>query len=162
MNIFASHPCPWQSAAALDNSRVVKMVLETAQLLSTTMYELDNAEPPYRPTHNNHPCAVWARQTTGNYEWLLDHYLALGYEYTYRFAKAHKSAQFISVFDGIKGLPTGSFQPHPNCTPFKHIQDTCLAYRMTLADKWNKDKRRPSWGVRGQPEWRHAYDHAIS
>lgn len=34
MNIFITDPAPTVSAIALDNRRLVKMVLETAQLLS--------------------------------------------------------------------------------------------------------------------------------
>jgi len=58
MNIFVTSNCPKLSAQALDNKRVVKMVLETAQLLSTAIFinstiTYDNL---YKPTHVKHPC----------------------------------------------------------------------------------------------------------
>ena len=61
MNIFVTSNCPKLSAQALDNKRVVKMVLETAQLLSTAIFinstiTYDNL---YKPTHVKHPCTIW-------------------------------------------------------------------------------------------------------
>jgi hypothetical protein len=40
LNIFATSPCPVKSAQILDDKRKVKMILESAQILYTNMYEL--------------------------------------------------------------------------------------------------------------------------
>jgi hypothetical protein len=61
MNIFVTSTCPKISAQALDNKRVVKMVLETAQLLSTPIF-INNSDIKYdniyKPTHVKHLCTI--------------------------------------------------------------------------------------------------------
>jgi hypothetical protein len=44
----------------------------------------------YKVTHANHPCAVWARASLGNYYWLASLLNNLCAEYTYRYGKVHK------------------------------------------------------------------------
>jgi len=94
------------------DKHVVKMVLESAQLLCTThrildgrmvaaksktgrnvkRFVLDDARDSvlYTATHVNHPSAVWTRKSIENYNWLYEHFYALGCEYTYRYEKTHK------------------------------------------------------------------------
>ena len=67
MNIFAIEGNPktneidWvKSAKSLDNYRVVKMILESCQMLCTTLNELYGEQvAPYRSTHKNHPSTKW-------------------------------------------------------------------------------------------------------
>jgi len=67
------------------------MILESTQLLWTAWWCLEDTITvsdgfrPYRPTHRNHPCAIWARATTGNYAWLCALAEALVAEYHYRY-----------------------------------------------------------------------------
>mgnify|MGYP001191264200 CR=1 FL=1 len=84
MNIFYLSSCPEKAAQYQYNKHVVKMILESAQLLCTAHNLLDgsDADVPYKSTHKNHPSAVWARQSSANYSWLYFHMLALGEEYT--------------------------------------------------------------------------------
>ena len=52
MNIFATSPCPVKSAEILDDKRVIKMILESAQILYTNMYEMSPSsftKAPYSP-----------------------------------------------------------------------------------------------------------------
>ena len=75
------------SAQALDSKRVVKMVLETAQLLSTAIFinsavTYDNL---YKPTHIKHPCTIWAAANIENWDWLFRHFIALCEEYSLRY-----------------------------------------------------------------------------
>jgi hypothetical protein len=87
MNIFVLSLNPRIAAELHCDKHVVKMILETAQLLYSVHWLInpdvlpDNA---YKKTHVNHPCAVWARDNAENYRWLC----ALGYylckEYTFR------------------------------------------------------------------------------
>jgi hypothetical protein len=100
------------------DSHVVKMILETAQLLSTAHHILDGEEAPddiYKSTHRNHPSAVWARSNIANYKWLYLHYLALLDEYTFRYGKNHKSGDLQNILSSPpKNIPEGSFyQPPP-------------------------------------------------
>lgn len=145
MNIFASYPDPAESAKFLDDKRVIKMILESAQLLSTSI-TLRGGQGPYKITHKNHPCAIWARETVANYDWLYSHFIALCDEYTARYSKRHKC---LTVADeltrGRSLMPQGGLTPFPNCTIFKEEPDTCLAYRVYLEHKWKVDKRKPTW-----------------
>ena len=68
MNIFVTSNCPKLSAQALDNKRVVKMVLENAQLLSTAIFINSDIiyNRLYKPTHLKHLCTIWAAESLAN------------------------------------------------------------------------------------------------
>ena len=90
MNIFYFDECPVISAEAQPDKMLVKMPLETAQMLCTAHRVLDGDEYAdsvglYKTAYKNHPCTVWARQSRGNYEWLYVHFLALAMEYNFRY-----------------------------------------------------------------------------
>ena len=109
MNIFASFKCPHRSAQFLDDSRVVKMVVESAQMLSTALrFSGCSAQTLYRVTHANHGCNVWVRGNRSHYLWLVDHYEALCLEYLYRFDKFHVTHLM---------LPPEYFRKHGNRLP---------------------------------------------
>lgn len=162
MNIFVSDQNYVKSATALDDKRLVKMVLETTQMLSTAINEC-GGKAPYKSTHKNHPCNVWARQTTGNFEWLLNHGFSLSIEYTGRFGKIHKCANILYDIQEQrlnKVIPSGPLTPFANCAAnsdkgisYKHISDTIQAYKLYLIDRWNTDKRKPVWTNNSCPYW---------
>lgn len=83
MNIFVTHPNPSVAVQHLDNSRVNKMIIETAQILSTVNSLTGDDYVPYKPTHRTHPCTIWACKTSTNYNWLIDYFYALAHEYTH-------------------------------------------------------------------------------
>jgi hypothetical protein len=99
MNIFYLHAIASKAAEYHCDKHVVKMILETAQLLYSAHWELAPTGLPegaYRKTHVNHPCAIWVRESLSNYRWLAD----LGYwlcrEYRYRYGdKTHKTEAHI-------------------------------------------------------------------
>ena len=93
MNIFALDNDAFSAATMHCDKHVVKMVLETAQILSTVhyIYETEWAEDMYKPTHKNHPSVKWAAECRGNYRWLYGLFRALSREYTIRYDKNHKS-----------------------------------------------------------------------
>lgn len=152
MNIFITDECPKKSAEYLDDKRVIKMVLESAQMLCTAKNTVDG-NSPYKPTHANHPCNVWARQSQANYNWLFEHFIALSEEYTKRYSKIHKSSQLESALKDVgTRLPNIGLTPFANCAAnsslnvsYKNITDTYMAYRLYLADRWKTDKRKPTW-----------------
>lgn len=162
MNIFISDDNYKNCAQALDDKRLVKMVLETTQLLSTAVNECGGTAP-YKSTHKNHPCSVWARQTKGNFLWLLKHAYALANEYTKRFDKVHKCEHIIRLIDNeclVECLPDGPLTPFPNCTTnktkgfsFKHITNVTEAYKQYLNARWATDTRKPVWTGRSKPTW---------
>ena len=97
MNIFYLDKCPVKAASFQYNKHVVKMILESAQMLCTAHHLLGNTNVPYKPTHKNHPSAVWVRQNAKHYQWLYNHMLALGNEYTKRYNKIHKTMATTSA-----------------------------------------------------------------
>lgn len=132
MNIFILSTNPTEAAQMQCDKHVVKMVLETAQILSTV------TGGPYKPTHQNHPCVLWAKQNRTNFNWLVRHGLALCDEYTARYKKQHKSQAVINeiarTFDQTK-LPVG-ISPFVQCMPdqYKHA-DPVVAYRQYYHSK---------------------------
>ncbi len=96
MNIFAiegeGDNINWErSAQSQDNYRVVKMILESCQMLCTTLNELHGEQvTPYRSTHKHHPSTKWVGQSSANFESLVVHTLAMLEEYSLRFGKTHK------------------------------------------------------------------------
>lgn len=155
MNIFVLSTKPERCAQYHCDKHVVKMVLETAQLLSTVhhhsgTYTADRVL--YKPTHPHHPCALWLRKSEQNYRWLIQLGLALGREYTYRYDKVHKSMRVIEwAKDHMPQLPQIERTPFVQCMPetCKHA-DAVTAYRQYyLTEK----KHMLTWRRRGRPWW---------
>ena len=69
MNIFILDKDPKTAAEYHCDKHVIKMILETAQMLCTAHWET-GSQAPYRATHKNHPCTKWTRLNTSNYKWL--------------------------------------------------------------------------------------------
>ena len=154
MNIFASSSCPVESAKFLDTKRVNKMVLETAQLLSSAIQLCGyTGSDVYKITHKNHPSNVWCRTSQGNYKWLLAHFKALCEEYTLRTGKTHASSKLLSVLEANTHLlPEGNQTPFSNNArnltkgvDFTHESDVHIAYQLYLGSRWETDKREPTW-----------------
>jgi hypothetical protein len=154
MNIFVTNPNPKVCAEALDDLRLNKMILETAQLLSTAIrFHGHIGDLAYKSTHVNHPCSMWARETVSNYAWLLGHFYALCQERFERTGKTHKSERLALTFEHSRHLlPSGSLTPFVNCTPYKD-DGVFDAYKLTLVDKWKNDKRPPKWTNTTKPSW---------
>jgi hypothetical protein len=76
------------------DKHVVKMILETAQLLCSA-HHVTGGTAQYKLSHKNHPCSIWVRESLSNYLYLCELGLALGEEYTYRYGKKHKSVEVI-------------------------------------------------------------------
>jgi len=157
MNIFVSSFNAKESAQALDDKRAIKMILETAQILSTNINLAGLRLGPYRTTHQNHPSVIFCRTSHDNYLWLCGHFVHLCNEYERRFNKIHKCQQYIQLFFDCStdiAYPKEGLTTFPNCTTFKDIKETTKAYRLYLNQKWKNDKRPPKWTNAKQPEWR--------
>lgn len=153
MNIFFLDHNPAYAAMLQCDKHVVKMILETAQLLSTAHIVLDDEHVAYRATHQNHPSAVWARQSHSNYRWLYSHMKALGREYQQRYNKVHKTIRNHSVALNMfpKNIPRGDFTFPPQCMPdVCKRDDTVEAYNNYYMHKARE------WASVGRPmTWRH-------
>lgn len=145
MNIFVLSRDPEEAARFQCDKHVVKMILESAQMLSTIN------GGPYKPTHANHPCTLWAARSTGNYTWLVQHALALCAEYSYRYNKTHKCEAVIKALcvppAHVNLLP---LTEHVQCMP-DPLRGPCpvQAYRRYYATKtfaeWNRNRPPPDW-----------------
>ena len=107
MNIFYLHQNPEQAARYQYNKHIVKMILESAQMLCTAHHCImgSDADVPYKAAHRNHPSTKWARQSGENYAWLYYHMMELGREYEKRYGKKHLS--IIKCEDPLSILPGG-------------------------------------------------------
>ena len=112
MNIFVTDHCPIQSARNLPDKHIVKMPLETCQMLSIIysdwyygvgkLYKSDGT--PYRTAHGafrKHPCTQWAAANQYNLAWLIQHGLALCTEYNLRYNKVHTCERVIHQAESI-------------------------------------------------------------
>ena len=132
MNIFALSKDPEQSARWMIDRHVIKMVLETAQVLSTVYQKIRGPNQfLYKPTHHNHPSTLWAGASYQNFKWLMKHFQALAREYTYRYGKRHLS--FDKVYPHIKDLSKSDF-PSVALTPVTPAMKP--EYKVREADTW--------------------------
>jgi hypothetical protein len=135
MNIFYLDKDPKLAAIYQYNKHVVKMILESAQMLCTAHHCYGSAEQkanvPYKQAHLNHPSTVWARQSKSTYMWLYDHMMALGTEYYVRYGKTHltitKCKDFLAT--PPKHIQGDEWSQPPQAMPdeYKH-KDSIIAY----------------------------------
>ena len=154
----------------------VKMILEYAQLLSTTHRYLDGILSTglsksgrkqqryvlsddrehilYSATHINHPSAVWVRQSEQNYRWLFTLFCELLKEYTYRYGKLHACERLVTTL----GRPPKNIDMDKSFTEptpampdhYKVAGDSIQSYKnYYLGDK----TRMFSWKNRQTPSW---------
>ena len=156
MNIFYLDQDIHKCVEAHCDKHVVKMILEYAQLLSS-VHHMTDPDPSkiisiYKLTHKNHPDAVWARASLGNYEYLYSLTILLGEEYTYRYGRVHKSIYMVEDMPYPTFVPDGPFTEPPKCVhdDFKQIPDTVEAYRAY----YKRDKGHFCvWTKREIPKW---------
>ena len=127
MNIFYLHKDPYKAAELQYNKHVVKMILESAQMLCTAHHHYNIfTDVPYKKAHYNHPSTIWCRQNKNQYRWLYNHMIALGQEYTARYGKEHMSITKcrLPLFQYPVGIPEGKFEQPPQCMPDEY-KDEC-------------------------------------
>lgn len=149
MNIFILDTDPVLAAQMQCDKHVVKMIVESAQLLC-------NALPEhlafYRRTHFNHPCSVWVRASRENYSWLCDHAFELCREYTRRYKKIHATEWVIKLCRSLAPLlDSSSLTPFVICVPEDcKTTDPVESYRAY----YSKHKSRfAKWRFGSPPAW---------
>ena len=163
MNIFVLDECPIQSAQMQCDKHIVKMPLETAQMLCSVWHRHGQGDKvPYREVHKKHPCTLWTGDSLLNYDWLWKHGMELCFEYTRRYNKIHKCQQVImdlEVYQCSFAFPIRDYgTPHPQCMPdeYKSTElrihsNTVRAYRRYYVNdkkdiaKWEKSRPMPDW-----------------
>lgn len=164
MNIFVVDAVPQVAARALHDAHVIKMALETAQILSSvvdtrlTHFEsgvrLLGDRRIYRPTHLHHPCVLWAGETEGNRNWLVSHGLELCAEYHRRFGREHASLTVITTLADHPLVDT-QMTPFAQAMPDAYRgPDAVEAYRRYYVTKLEDVRGRPArWTNTSPPEW---------
>lgn len=158
MNIFALSSDPQEAAQFVIDRHAVKMVLETAQLLSTVSWRYGVAAP-YRATHVQHPCTLWAGATQANWDWLIQHGLGLADEYARRYGRTHKSRAIIEWAKESGGRPpAGQLTPFALAMPEQYkTQDAVESYRAYYRGAkaafatWKAPAHPPCWW-KGTPD----------
>ena len=157
MNIFYLHRDPVKAAQYQYNKHVVKMILESAQMLCTAHHEImgEDADVPYKRAHVNHPSTIWCRRSAENYAWLYDHMMALGKEYTKRYGKTHMSINkcALPLYRLPGGLPYTGFTQPPQAMPDEYKDESSvIAYwnyyvgeKHTVAGKHEKIYTEIPW-----------------
>jgi hypothetical protein len=181
MNIFILSENPTDAAKLQCDKHVPKMVLESAQMLSTAHRMLDGNvmkapsksgkrmvnryvhpdpymdEMLYNAVHFHHPCTVWTMKTTANYRWHFEHFIALCNEYTYRYGKTHLSDEKLRrvLAKYPANLPKKKQTSFPLAMASNPeciaLGDPVLAYRAFYQTKQNRFKM--VWTKREIPEW---------
>ena len=179
MNIFALDSNPVKAAQLQCDKHVVKMIVESAQMLSTSHRILDGnlisklsksekrlskywelpdsrEEILYKAVHVHHPCTLWTMQSNNNYIWHWIHFAALCDEYTYRYGKIH--ATDILLREKLKNLPInipiGYLTKHElamKSNPECITNNTIESYRNYYRTK--SDKFKMIWTNREIPDW---------
>ena len=157
MNIFYLDKEPVIAAQMMCDKHVVKMILESAQLLSTAHRVLDgdvyaDSVGLYKTAHKNHPSTIWTRASVHNYNWLYNHMNGLMQEYTCRYGKHHASERLVAPLRKTPTtIPVVDFSDPPQCMPdYCKTEDTVSAYRYYYINekasfaKW-KNAKIPEW-----------------
>lgn len=144
MNIFATDPNPEICAQQHCDVHVIKMILETAQLLSTAHVVVTGNQVAYKKTHANHPCGIWIRESAHNYKWAFRLFVALLTEYEFRFGRVHKSATYKNALAQIPPLPVLGLTKFAQAMPLE-FGGACshASYRRYVRAKLREWKRRP-------------------
>jgi hypothetical protein len=151
MNIFVLDKNPQNAAIMMCDKHVVKMIVETAQMLCTVARN-NGHDAPYRSTHARHPCTLWAAETRGNWDWLVQHGMALCSEYTRRYGKTHKTQAVMEWARNSNVGPTASLR----LTPFRlamppQYKQACPV--QSYRDYYMGEKSRFAKWKLGAPYW---------
>ena len=175
MNIFVLDNNPTIAAQLQCDKHVVKMIVESAQMLSTAHRVLDGKlyydlssngrkiarfhlddETYYKAVHMNHPSTKWTCETVENYNWHYKHFIALCGEYTFRYGKVHATETRLSKLLATppKNIPSGKLTPfklamkaNPECIKECPVE----SYQRYYATK--VDRFKMVWSKRQVPEW---------
>jgi hypothetical protein len=180
INLFVLDKDPVKAAQLQCDKHIVKMVVESAQMLSTAHRILDGVEEMrpsksgkrmvkywrhrnsnlenvlYRVAHQNHPCTIWTMRSNNNYNWHYVHFVALCEEYKYRYGKTHltdtKLREVLST--PPTNIDVGYLTQQPlamKSNPECMFEDVVKSYRAYYQTK--QDRFKMVWTKREIPEW---------
>ena len=155
MNIFFLDRDPELAARLHSDQHVVKMVLETAQILCAALHR-HGLPAPYKPTHPHHPSVLWAGDSLEHWQWARRLGLALGAEYSYRRGRIHASATVIAGLPEAPPLPEAGWRDPPQAMPEPYRRaDPVAAYRAYYGGEKNSfaGKGAATWSGRARPDF---------
>jgi len=153
MNIFVLHETPELSATYHCDKHVVKMIVETAQLLSVAhhIYNTPQKDFVYKRNHEHHPCTKWVCRSKDNYVWAFRLLNNLLLEYTLRYKKIHKTTEKVSILENIpEKIPNIGLTPFVLVMPEEYRNPNPVTAYRTYYDK---EKRRFARWKCGSPDW---------
>lgn len=177
MNLFATDRIPAIAASHLDDVRLRKMLLETAQIICTAAHTLGYPNAPYKPTHKHHPVVRWASDKSKPCQllYLVRYFNALVIEckrrwptktmlvstklsyhpmFDWLFAEVFSHDKAPNIYDKFDNITfQNSCETPLKRINFKHINDTCVAYQMYLTAKWLTDVVKPTFTNTTQPSF---------
>ena len=158
MNIFFLHKNPKLCARYHLDKHVVKMILETAQMLYSVHWykELELPLDAYKKAHINHPCSIWARSSEDNYICLCKLGLELSKEYTFRYEKIHKTQRHIEwLLINVPDLPKIGFTLPAQAMPqeYKVPENSIEAYRQFYIKNKILERGINKFTKRSIPKW---------
>ena len=170
INIFYLDQDPVKCAEYHVDKHCVKMILEYCQLISTAHRVLDGTQSVqksktgrnvkrwilnddresvlYSATHNNHPSAVWVRQSKENYGYLVDLLRKCLDEYTYRYGKKHKcEGIYLHLIDAPMNIAIAPFTE-----PTPAMPDSCKVPGDSIASYRNyyRTNKEHLWSWKGK------------
>jgi len=180
MNLFILDNDPVVAAQLQCDKHVVKMIVESAQMLSTAHRIVDGTvekrisksgktmvnywvhpnsnqeQVLYRVAHQAHPCTIWTMASSENYNWHYEHFVALCDEYKYRYGKEHMSDTKLReiLASPPNNIPIGSLTKQPlamKANPECMFEDVVKSYRAFYQTKQFRFKMR--WTDRPVPNW---------
>lgn len=173
MNVFALHNSPKIAAQMMCDKHIIKMIIETAQILSCVLdyrykeeHKTDDLTPSkqldlpqYPKAHAKHPCTLWAMASTANFDWLRDHLRELCRQYSVRYPnrngtmKAHSLEWTAMVYDAqaqYLEFPLQQRTPFAQAMPDAYkSDDAVVAYRTYYL----MDKSFAAWKRVPTPTW---------
>lgn len=164
MNIFYTDSDPVKAAQNLCDKHVVKMIVESCQMLSTA-YRLFSPQkhliPPtiYKPTHVSHPCTLWVSESLAHYGWLLAHAWAIEEEYQHRYHKYHACRRALHELSRTAHFSENismEWVDPPQCMPeqYKVPDHPITAYRQYYRAEKSSFAH---WTRRSAPAWFYSF-----
>ena len=143
MNIFHLDKDPKICAEYHCDKHVVKMILETAQMLSTAYRKkFGNNDDLYKTAYPKHPMTIWVGDSGDNFFWSVQLLDQLLYQYTVRYKKVHKTIKISNLLHSKHKLWhtwKTEFTRPPLCMPDEYKSDD---YIQSYRNYYIGDKKR--------------------
>lgn len=163
MNIFWTDPDPITAAISLPDCHVVKMPVESVQMLVSAC--IRHGQQPavttaagtiHRGGYAAHPCTIWTGGSRENALWLWQHAMALCLEFRHRYGHDHACRQQLrQVWPSLGLMPSIGLTPPALAMPVElQGTDPVESYRAWIRFKvgtapqtfvWRRGRSAPHW-----------------